>query len=562
MSNNKKPIILNFIPQKGDDNPNLKVPLSKIVERINDKMWDVDAPVVNAGGALEWAPKIDDRVPTPNDVYPVKDNTEMEVYLERHYAWNFLDGRSKVLDIQLNMKVKPVTVGQLRTGLLQMTGEVDAIMTTPHYPARDRVFYIRGEDAYKKGNGKALSGFLDMMNPDTDEDQDLLEAMIMTMAWGGPPGSRPFFTITSDHGKGVGKTTTAEKCASIFGGCIRINPTKQHFGGLDKELKENIGKQDNAMKLMVLIDNVKGELQSSMLESWITSDSLSARRLHFGPVEVANYKIFVITNNIPELSTDLATRTVPIKIGPKKDQGSSDWLRKVDQYIDDNREDLLRDILSRLRMSSQSSIKTKNGDRFAAWTKGVLSRFSNGQDLFDLIEERRQETDKETGEADALADIIKSHLRGNGIDPDNDTVCIPTDQLQGCVQDYLGWNHSPSNKRTKDIIKPLLNAQPFRDHKAHNGREKSGKRKRGLLWNVPFSETTGPEWSSVVSSQSMLQQLDKNDKDEDDKEDDRDLSFLENNDDHGHGDDCDDCDDGDHEGGLDVSFLDEVIEGE
>ena len=69
-------------------------------------------------------------------------------------------------------------------------------------------------------NGDTLRQLVDRFCPATDINRDLLTAAFVTPAWGGPCGARPAFVITSDGGRGTGKTTVVKVVGHLWGGLL------------------------------------------------------------------------------------------------------------------------------------------------------------------------------------------------------------------------------------------------------------------------------------------------------------------------------------------------------
>ncbi len=100
-----------------------------------------------------------------------------------------------------NGPTKGEVFAELRRTAIQYAG----IELLPHEPLIEGTYY-RGK-VPEPGAGFYLKWLVDRFCPETTIDRDLIKAAFITPFWGGPPGKRPIFTITSDAGRGVGKTT-------------------------------------------------------------------------------------------------------------------------------------------------------------------------------------------------------------------------------------------------------------------------------------------------------------------------------------------------------------------
>ena len=83
-----------------------------------------------------------------------------------------------------------------------------AVEDMPHEPPMAGHYYAC--DTIEPGDGSHLRQLIERFAPETDIDRDLLRAAFLTPAWGGPAGCRPCYVVTSDDGRGVGKSTVAE----------------------------------------------------------------------------------------------------------------------------------------------------------------------------------------------------------------------------------------------------------------------------------------------------------------------------------------------------------------
>ena len=66
----------------------------------------------------------------------------------------------------------------------------------PHFPPIDKVLYHHQQPVIESGT--ALNEFLDFFDPATFHDRQLIKALILTFFWGGKPGQRPAFIITTN----------------------------------------------------------------------------------------------------------------------------------------------------------------------------------------------------------------------------------------------------------------------------------------------------------------------------------------------------------------------------
>src|SRR5262245_9983964 len=80
-------------------------------------------------------------------------------------------------------------------------------------------------------DGEYLEEFIAFFKPLSSTDGELIMAFVVSLAWGGAPGSRPAWLFTapesdSHGGRGVGKSKLIELCAEVVGGMIEISPNE------------------------------------------------------------------------------------------------------------------------------------------------------------------------------------------------------------------------------------------------------------------------------------------------------------------------------------------------
>lgn len=275
----------------------------------------------------------------------------------------------------------------------------------PHEPRIPDVFYSHPRPIK---TGTAMDRLLSFFNPATQEDECLLRAMFLTLVWGGPPGQRPAFFITTaddgDDGRGSGKTTVVELFAEVVGGCVTLRQDEK-VGDLALRLLSG----DESSSRVVLLDNVKSlKFSSATLESLITGRRISGRKLYVGNASRPNFFVPVLTANAGSLSKDLAQRSIVVHVTRPKYTGS--WLGDVQRHIEANRWAILGDAIAALR---EGGPQPSNPPRWGAWCSAVLACATVNTDaLCDLIRERSLLVDEDQAEAELVREqILRSVAR-------------------------------------------------------------------------------------------------------------------------------------------------------
>lgn len=344
-----------------------------------------------------------------------------------------------------------------------------AVELLPHYPPRPSTYYACGDLA--SGKGKALADFMSLLNPDTELDADLLCAALVTPGWGGEPGCRPGFVLTSNHGVGSGKTATAVAISSVWGGAVRLQPESEDWATTLQRLLSDA----SLSQRMVLVDNLRGRLASGSIESAITEEVISGKRMYYGEFSRPGTMTWMLTVNVAELSRDLADRCVVIRIGPPCH--GVDFRGQVAALLRERRHELVCDCLGYLRSAPRCTIQDANRDRFQAWQDAVLTRLPSGDALAAEIKLRRPAVDADTCEAQDVADALAALLRMRGHCPDHDLVFLPFKDVHELLGEDLGCRSKHAlGRRLKQLCQhqPLRSVQPAYRHRYYG---------TGLLWH-------------------------------------------------------------------------------
>jgi hypothetical protein len=211
----------------------------------------------------------------------------------------------------------------------------------PHFPALPAAYYLH--PPLPISEGQHLEHLVDFFDPYTDLDRELIKAFVMSLPWGGPPGSRPAWLVTSPEddphgGRGVGKSKLIELCAELVGGMIELSPNED-IVAIKKRLLSPAARTLRVARL----DNLKTYRFSwADLEGLISSPVISGHRLYKGEGRRPNYLTWGLTLNGASLSKDMATRVVVIKLA--RPQYSPTWEDTVRAYIEEHRWKILNDI--------------------------------------------------------------------------------------------------------------------------------------------------------------------------------------------------------------------------
>lgn len=367
-------------------------------------------------------------------------------------------------------KRNPLTRGELHRALeMDAPYRYDAVEMLPHQPQRPQTYYACG--SVPSGKGSALAEFMNLLNPDTAADADMLCAALVTPGWGGAPGTRPGFVITSDHGVGSGKTATAVALSNVWRGAVRLQPETEDWATTVQRLLSNAA----LVQRIVLIDNLRGKLSSGSIESAITEEVISGKRMYYGEFSRPNTLTWILTVNVAELSRDLADRCVVIRIGAPRH--GVDFKAQVADLLGRRHHELIADCLGFLRSKPCCEISQANRDRFQSWQDAVLAKFPNGDALAAEIIARHLVIDADSSEAQDAAEAIEGLLRARGHCPVHDKVFLPTKDLYEHMGEDLGVRSKHGLTRKLRALcqhAPLRRVESYRH--AYFG--------RGFLWGT------------------------------------------------------------------------------
>lgn len=224
----------------------------------------------------------------------------------------------------------------LRVPVVDQEGEV---VQQPGYHAGARCWYeptgpceLVPESPTRE---QALEALEDLAEPlsdyawETQADRAAALAMLLSPAVRRLSGSAvPLFVVDAPE-KGSGKSKLGAVVAHLAGvGRAAVLTYKSDRSG------EETQKQITALLLdgapVIVLDNVKGKVDSGELESVLTADTWSGRIL--GESRMAHLpqqSIWILTSNNASLSEDLARRSVRVRINTRCEQP---WLRRPEAF--------------------------------------------------------------------------------------------------------------------------------------------------------------------------------------------------------------------------------------
>lgn len=293
----------------------------------------------------------------------------------------------------------------------------------PFWPVPDDTFVRWTPDPKRVPDGSALDAFCAFFNPDSPVDAALLRTMVLTMFWGGRPGQRPLFVIAppgdGGHLQGIGKTTLAESVASLAGRYMQINrPTKAGFG--DSILKQAVEEVNRTARAAIL-DNTTGVLRDDDLAKIITAREISARGSFAKQSCRSNRIVWMATTNELSLASDLASRAVILRLGPKPPDADPHWGDRLDAFIRDHGHAVADDCIALLRSGARHPV-TAPMNRDASWVADVLALSPLVNECLLAIHDANARANADADEAAAFMDVLHEKNAGDPPPLDADQV--------------------------------------------------------------------------------------------------------------------------------------------
>jgi len=276
--------------------------------------------------------------------------------------------------------------------------------------------------------------------------------MICTPFWGGEPGKRPAFLVTSrdddgQQGRGVGKTTLIDCVGELAGGALDVLPSED-VGAIKTRLLSPGGRQVRVGRL----DNVKTHRFSSAdLENLITCKEISGRELYEGEGKRPNTLTWLITINGAALSKDLAHRVIPIVLA--RPEYSAGWQAGVAAILAGRRLEILADIRDLL---TEAVAAVADPTRKANWEQEVLARVAADVGACRaLIAERSAAIDDDEEEQDLVRAAFREELKARKHEPATGVIFLPSatvaDWLNRATGDRLKTNQASAKLKRMGI---------------------------------------------------------------------------------------------------------------
>ncbi len=357
----------------------------------------------------------------------------------------FLDSATKLFSwmdesAAIDWAVGPTMISEARYHAhhLRHAERHEGIDVMPHQPQIPGIFYMTPSLPGATESSGALDEFVDFFCPETELDRELIKAMTMTPAWGGPNGGRPAFLVTSPEGArhkgtGRGKSTLVQRVAELHGGSVAVDQ-----GTSVEALKTRLLSPVASTLRILMLDNVKSHKFSwGALEALITDAIISGRENYVGEGRRPNILTTFITLNGARLSVDLARRVVTILMGLPEARAT--WEAELSRFLAGRRWHVLADIRSILAIEPPDLGSRLN---YAPWESGVLAHVASPEGCQDLLLERRGKIDADEDERASILGMFNDRLIDRNNDPDTSHVSIPKAEVARWLSETTRENYS------------------------------------------------------------------------------------------------------------------------
>lgn len=362
----------------------------------------------------------------------------------------------------------------------------EAVEQYPHEPQLKDHYYAC--EIPIPGDGKTLDRLLDRFEPESAIDRDLMKAAFVTPIWGGQGGARPILMPSSDAGRGAGKTTFTKSVGQLTGGTLELSMNED-----ESQIKTRLLSNEGLLKRCVVLDNVKSSNFSwGGLESLVTSAEISGKRMFHGEASRPNTLTWMITLNGVSLSKDIAQRSVVIKLAKPKRSGT--WAEETWQFIENNRDKLIADIIGFLK---SDRFELSRFSRWASWERDILQRFENCEEIQQTILDRQDIADVENEESGIVTEHFETELKRLEYSPDRQDIFIPS---KICTE----WFNAATGEREKTVrVSRKLNQLIGEGTLPRLERNRTNAYGRGFTWlgiNTEIEDTTKTDIEERISA--------------------------------------------------------------
>jgi len=258
---------------------------------------------------------------------------------------------------------------ELYRRLLQTRPCYDVIARAPWFPVRDDAFAAYDAMPSPDPIRTKLDELMAFFQPATPADRTLIKAFFFAPMFN-TPGARPAWVIDTVDAQGSGKTTVVKACGWIYDEQPLGFDLRQMSLDVSKVKRELLSSEGRARRL-VLFDNVTTSFKGSAIADMITTQAITGMAPYGRTSETRRNDItWCATVNGVSVDSDMATRSYIIHIKSPDGPFDPTWEKRLRDFIDANRPQILSDILESLRTATP---RQREKSRFGEFDAVVLS---------------------------------------------------------------------------------------------------------------------------------------------------------------------------------------------
>lgn len=261
--------------------------------------------------------------------------------------------------------------------------------------------------------------------------------------------------------------TLANMISSLYGGAIEFRKAESI-----ETINQRLLSPQGRSRRIVVLDNLKTRNFSwAEFESLITAPRISGKQMYVGEGNRPNDLTFLITVNAASFSTDIAQRSIFIRLARPRHSG--DWLAKTRQFLDEIREALLADLVATLRRPLK---RLSRHSRWGEWERDILSRLKNPRELQALVQQRAASADVERQAAEVVAQLVRERLEKSGHDPASQRIRISSKLL------FTWYNLATDSTESVFGASSKLRQMADEGQLVHLRKDPSHKKRRSFIW--------------------------------------------------------------------------------
>ena len=332
-----------------------------------------------------------------------------------------------------------ITKTEFYQGLRMSAEKYESISFVPDYPRRSDVYYAYEDLPAPTEGQKAFEKLMDFFKPESDAFRVMMSAMFCAPMFYRPGIDRPMWIIDSHDGAGVGKSSLASAVAHLYG-TVPMQVRKNDLRAEDKLVKRLMSQEGRNARVF-LMDNVTGNFRSETLSALVTQPYITGMAPYGKGEETRpNNLTYIMTANSASVDNDIGIRSFYIYVS--KAEVHPRWKGEMLAYIDQNRMQILSDIIDRL--STGQKFDEPVHTRFPEFEVEILHKqcksLSQLKTALASLETSREESNSEEELAGTIQEVITDYLdqyTGFSFSHEYHEVFIPNKILWSIIKDEI-----------------------------------------------------------------------------------------------------------------------------